>query len=98
MLQVKRDKNVVKPGKGKRQCNCKNKVVTRQLGPGMFQQYTTQECETCQAVKLEREAVTLSVNVDPGMRERQVPPFTSCFSFLGKCCDLEVTDTWARVR
>ena len=77
VLQVKRDKNVVKPGKGKRQCNCKNKVVTRQLGPGMFQQYTTQECETCQAVKLEREAITLSMNVDPGMRERQVPSTTT---------------------
>ncbi|KAK9824801.1 hypothetical protein WJX74_009851 [Apatococcus lobatus] len=74
-FKVKRDKNVVKPGKGKRQCNCKNKVVTRQLGPGMFQQYTTQECETCQAVKLEREAVTLSVNVDPGMQERQEVTF-----------------------
>ena len=41
-MQVVRDKNVVKPAKGTRQCNCRNKMVTRQLGPGMFQQYTTQ--------------------------------------------------------
>ncbi len=40
--QVVRDKNVVKPARGTRQCNCKNKMVTRQLGPGMFQQYQTQ--------------------------------------------------------
>ena len=39
-----RDKNVVKPARGTRQCNCKNKMVTRQLGPGMFQQYQTQAC------------------------------------------------------
>jgi hypothetical protein len=42
IAKVVRDKNVVKPAKGTRQCNCRNKMVTRQLGPGMFQQYTTQ--------------------------------------------------------
>ena len=41
-LQVVRDKNVLKPAPGKRKCNCKQKVVTQQVGPGMFQQYTTQ--------------------------------------------------------
>lgn len=33
--QVTRDKNVIKPAPGKRECNCKARVVTRQLGPGM---------------------------------------------------------------
>ena len=33
-MQVVRDKAVIKPAKGKRQCNCKNKLVTRQVcGP-----------------------------------------------------------------
>ena len=41
-LQLIRDKNVIKPAPGSRKCNCKNKVVTQQLGMGMFQQYTTQ--------------------------------------------------------
>jgi DnaJ-class molecular chaperone len=40
-LTVVRDKNVIKPASGTRKCNCKQKVVTQQLGPGMFQQYTT---------------------------------------------------------
>lgn len=40
--QVVRDKNVLKPAPGKRKCNCKQKVVTQQVGPGMYQQYTTQ--------------------------------------------------------
>jgi len=57
---------VIKPAKGKRQCNCRNKVVTRQLGPGMFQQYTTQECEECGNLQYVRQAETLTVSVEPG--------------------------------
>jgi len=70
-FEVVRDKNVIKPAPGKRQCNCRNKMITRQLGPGMFQQYTTQECEQCQNVQLSREVETLSVAVEPGMRDGQ---------------------------
>lgn len=70
-FQVTRDKNVIKPAPGKRECNCKARVVTRQLGPGMFQQYTTQQCEQCDNVRYVREAETLTVQVDPGMRDGQ---------------------------
>ena len=42
--QVWRDKNVVKSAPGKRKCNCKNRLVTRQIGPGMFQQIQQQVC------------------------------------------------------
>ena len=41
-FKLVRDKNVVKPAPGTRKCNCKQKVVTQQMGPGMYQQYTTQ--------------------------------------------------------
>ena len=70
--QVTRDKNVIKPAKGKRQCNCRNKVVTRQVGPGMFQQYTTQECEECQNVAYARQSDTLTVTVEPGTPDGHV--------------------------
>lgn len=70
-FKVTRDKNVIKPAPGKRECNCRARVVTRQLGPGMFQQYTTQQCEQCDNVKYEREAETLTVQVEPGMRNGQ---------------------------
>ena len=63
---------MIKPAKGKRQCNCRNKVVTRQLGPGMFQQYTTQECEECQALQYVRQSETLSVSLEPGTPDDQV--------------------------
>ncbi len=71
-MQVTRDKNVIKPAKGKRQCNCKNKMVTRQLGPGMYQQYTTQECDSCPNVKFGRESEVIAVHVEPGMTDKQV--------------------------
>ena len=63
---------MIKPTKGKRQCNCRNKVVTRQLGPGMFQQYTTQECEECQALQYVRQSETLSVSLEPGTPDDHV--------------------------
>lgn len=37
-----------------------------------FQQYTTQQCEQCDNVKYVREAETLTVQVEPGMRDGQV--------------------------
>lgn len=69
--QVVRDKNVIKSAAGMRKCNCRQKVVTRQIGPGMFQQYTQQECEECPNVQLVREAETLAVHVDAGMADGQ---------------------------
>uniref|UniRef100_A0A7S0US37 J domain-containing protein n=1 Tax=Polytomella parva TaxID=51329 RepID=A0A7S0US37_9CHLO len=62
-----RDKTIMKEGSGTRQCKCRNKMMTRQLGPGMFQQYQTQECETCPSVTYEREQATIAVHIEPGM-------------------------------
>ena len=69
--KVVRDKNVIKPASGKRQCNCKNQVVTHQLGPGMFQQFQQRVCEECPNVKYVRETDELSVAVEPGMADGQ---------------------------
>lgn len=71
MSQVTRDRNVIKPAKGKRQCNCKMKMVTKQLGPGMFQQFQTQECEQCSNVKYARESETLEVTLERGMQDKE---------------------------
>lgn len=70
-FDVVRDKSVIKPAPGKRQCNCRNKMVTKQVGPGMFQQYAMQECEECPNVKLVRDVESLSVAVEPGMKDGQ---------------------------
>ncbi len=42
LLQVVRDKAVIKPAPGKRDCKCKMRLETKQLGPGMFQQFQKQ--------------------------------------------------------
>ena len=61
-----RDKAVFVPAPGKRQCKCRQKLVTRQIGPGMIQQFTQQVCDECPNVKLEREREPLTVAVEPG--------------------------------
>lgn len=71
VLQVWREKNVLKPASGKRKCNCKNKVSHRQIAHGMYQQYTQQVCEECPNVKFEREGLNINVDIEKGMRDGQ---------------------------
>eukprot|EP00803_Ostreobium_quekettii_P005384 evm.model.scf_472.3 EVM.evm.TU.scf_472.3 scf_472:26701-32391(+) len=70
-IKVVRDKNVIKPAAGTRSCNCRQQLVTQQLGPGMFQQYSKQVCEQCPNVKYVRESEVLTVRVEPGMKHEQ---------------------------
>ena len=62
---------MVKPASGKRKCNCKNKMVHRQIGPGMYQQYTEQVCQECPNVKFERVGQSMTVDIEKGMRDGQ---------------------------
>eukprot|EP01025_Chloroclados_australasicus_P044880 TRINITY_DN4890_c0_g1_i1.p2 TRINITY_DN4890_c0_g1~~TRINITY_DN4890_c0_g1_i1.p2 ORF type:complete len:252 (-),score=29.75 TRINITY_DN4890_c0_g1_i1:412-1167(-) len=70
-LKIMRTKSVLKPTSGTRKCNCRNKVVTKQLGPGMFQQFTTKECQECPNVKFERESMEITIDLDAGMHTGQ---------------------------
>eukprot|EP00897_Mesotaenium_endlicherianum_P006208 jgi/Mesen1/5615/ME000282S04760 len=70
-INIVRDKNVVKPAPGKRKCNCKNKMVTKQIGPGMYQQFAQQVCAECPNVKYERESLPMEVEIEKGMRDGQ---------------------------
>lgn len=65
----------MKPAPGKRKCNCKNKVVHKQIGPGMFQQYTQQVCEDCPNVRFERVGELLTVEIERGMQNGQAINF-----------------------
>ena len=56
---------------GQRKCNCKMRMVTQQLGPGMFQQYQKEECEKCDNVRWGSEQSTLNAVVEPGMKDGQ---------------------------
>jgi len=68
-FRVVREKGEYKPTKGTRKCNCKTRMTTRQIQPGMFQQFPTQTCEECAALKLVRSSETVVVEVEPGMRD-----------------------------
>ncbi|KAL2934833.1 DnaJ protein ERDJ3B [Bienertia sinuspersici] len=70
-LKVWREKNVIKPASGKRNCNCRNEVYHRQIGPGMYQQITEQVCDKCPNVKFEREGYSLTVDIEKGMKDGQ---------------------------
>ncbi|KAI8463320.1 MAG: DNAJ heat shock family protein [Monoraphidium minutum] len=68
-IPATRDKAVFVPGPGKRKCRCRQKLMTRQLGPGMIQQFTQQVCDECPGVKLERSREPINVAVEPGMTD-----------------------------
>lgn len=68
-IAATRDKAVFVPASGKRRCKCRQKLMTRQLGPGMIQQFTQQVCDECPNVKLEREREPLNIAVEPGMAD-----------------------------
>jgi len=70
-FKITRDKNVLKPARGKRDCNCKQKLVTKSIGPGMFQQFTKTECEKCDNVQFVRQEDELTVSLEPGMVDGQ---------------------------
>ncbi|CAO2818747.1 unnamed protein product [Amaranthus hypochondriacus] len=70
-LKVWREKNVIKPASGQRNCNCRNEVYHRQIGPGMYQQMTEQVCDKCPNVKFEREGYSLTVDIEKGMKDGQ---------------------------
>ncbi|KAH7445181.1 hypothetical protein KP509_02G111300 [Ceratopteris richardii] len=65
-MKIWREKNVLKPAPGKRDCNCKNEVFHKQIGPGMFQQFTQQVCDKCPNVKFEREGYLLNLDIEKG--------------------------------
>ncbi|CAM0957657.1 unnamed protein product [Alopecurus aequalis] len=70
-LKVWREKNIIKPAPGKRQCNCRNEVYHRQIGPGMYQQMTEQVCDQCANVKYVRDGDFLTVDIEKGMQDGQ---------------------------
>ena len=49
--QITHNKPVLKPAKGTRKCNCRQEMVTKQLGPGRFQMMQQSVCDECPNVK-----------------------------------------------
>ena len=74
-VELIRNKVVYRQAPGTRKCNCRQEMVTRQLGPGRFQMLQQQVCDECPNVKLVNEEKTLEVEIEPGMKDGQEQRF-----------------------
>lgn len=68
-VELQRIKPVYQPAKGTRKCNCRQEMITRQLGPGRFQMMQQTVCDECPNMELTTQEKILEVEVEPGMKE-----------------------------
>lgn len=68
-VELQRVKPVYQPAKGTRKCNCRQEMITRQLGPGRFQMMQQTVCDECPNMELTTQEKLLEVEVEPGMRD-----------------------------
>lgn len=61
--QITRNKPVIKAASGTRKCNCRQEMVTRNLGPGRFQMMQQTVCDECPNVTFVNEERQLEVEV-----------------------------------
>uniref|UniRef100_T1IYX8 J domain-containing protein n=1 Tax=Strigamia maritima TaxID=126957 RepID=T1IYX8_STRMM len=76
-VEVVRNKPTIKPAKGTRKCNCRQEMVTRQLGPGRFQMMQQNVCDECPNVKLVNEEKVLEVEIEAGMQDGAMNRFVA---------------------
>lgn len=76
-VEIVRNKPVMKPASGTRKCNCRQEMVTRNLGPGRFQMIQQTVCDECPNVKLVNEERTLEIEVEQGMVDGQETRFVA---------------------
>lgn len=70
----------MKPASGTRKCNCRQEMVTRNLGPGRFQMMQQTVCDECPNIKFVNEERMLEVEVEAGM----VDGFETLITFEGE--------------
>jgi len=76
-VEITRNKPVLKPAKGTRKCNCRQEMITKNLGPGRFQMMQHTVCDECPNVKMVNEERTLEMEIEPGMVDGQETKFTA---------------------
>lgn len=74
-VEIVRNKPILKPAAGTRKCNCRQEMVTRNLGPGRFQMIQQTVCDECPNVKLVNEERSLEIEVEAGMTDGQETEF-----------------------
>lgn len=76
-IEITRNKPVMKEARGTRKCNCRQEMITRNLGPGRFQMVQQTVCDECPNVKLVNEERVLELEVEQGMVDGQETRFTA---------------------
>ncbi|XP_050438129.1 dnaJ homolog shv isoform X2 [Adelges cooleyi] len=76
-VKITRNKPVIKPSHGTRQCNCRQEMITKQLGPGRFQMMQQNVCDECPNVKMVTEENMLEIEIEPGMMDGQETKFVA---------------------
>ena len=76
-VEITRNKPVLKAAKGTRKCNCRQEMVTRNLGPGRFQMIQQTVCDECPNVNLVNEERLLEVEIEAGMQDGQEIKFAA---------------------
>lgn len=76
-VEIVRNKPILKPAAGTRKCNCRQEMVTRNLGPGRFQMIQQTVCDECPNVKLVNEERSLEIEVEAGMTDGQETKFVA---------------------
>lgn len=74
-IELSRNKVVFKEARGVRKCNCRQEMITKQLGPGRFQMMQQSVCDECPNVKLVNEEKVLEFEVERGMKDHQQTRF-----------------------
>lgn len=76
-IEITRNKPVIQEAKGTRKCNCRQEMVTKQLGPGRFQMMQQTVCDECPNVRFVNEEKILEFEIEPGMRDGQEVKFVA---------------------
>lgn len=76
-VEITRNKPVLKPASGTRKCNCRQEMVTRNLGPGRFQMMQQTVCDECPNVKLVNEERILEVEIETGVQDGHEQKFVA---------------------
>jgi DnaJ family protein B protein 11 len=76
-VEVVRHKASYRQTRGTRKCNCRQEMVTRQLGPGRFQMMQQQVCDDCPNMELVDEEKLLEIEVEAGMKDGQTQTFVA---------------------
>lgn len=75
IIQLKRIKPIYKVSKGTRECNCRQKMITRQVGPGQIHMMQTTECDQCPNMELSTQEKTLEFEIEKGMNDGSTQKF-----------------------